>query len=112
MDERAFYISNLEVYVGKKPPGAFFVENSAKAVVEGLVQPIVNSGRNVSMDNWFTSLPPCQSLSLLDKKLTIVGTIKKNKREIPHKFVTGVIQEGSSIFGFQKTCGTLVSYTG
>lgn len=108
VDAKTFYTSNMEVYVGKQPEGQFAVENTGKAVVERLIEPIVNTGRNVTMDNWFTSLPLCQSL--LEKKLTVVGTIKKNKREIPKEFVEGKTRpEGSSMFGFHKD-GTLVSY--
>ena len=45
-----------------------------------------------------------------NKKLTLVGTMKQNKREIPHEFKPARQRdENSSIFGFTKDL-TLVSY--
>ncbi|KAH1021638.1 hypothetical protein HUJ04_011131 [Dendroctonus ponderosae] len=41
---------------------------------------------NLTTDNWFTSVPFVEHL-LRDHKLTLVGTIWKNKREIPKEFV-------------------------
>jgi len=38
------------------------------------------------MDNWFTSVPLTQKL-LADYKLTVIGTIKRNKREFPNEFI-------------------------
>lgn len=57
----------MEVYVERQPPGPFSAENTGKAVVERLAQPIANTGRNITMDNWYTSLPLCKSL--LEKKI-------------------------------------------
>lgn len=108
VDAKMFYTQNLEVYVGKQPDGPFANSNSGQAIVERMVEPIVNSGRNVTVDNWFTSIELCESL--LEKKLTVVGTIKKNKRQIPREFVEGKNRSvGSSMFGFHKN-GTLVSF--
>ena len=59
------------------------------------------------MYNWYTSYPLVKEL--LSKKLTIVGTLKKNKAEIPIQFLqTKNKSVYSSIFGFQKNM-TLVS---
>ncbi|XP_025412154.1 uncharacterized protein LOC112684720 [Sipha flava] len=51
------------------------MDNSGKNIFERLVRPICNSGRNVTMDNWFMSVSLAQEL--FGKKLTIVGTLKK-----------------------------------
>ncbi|KAB0803248.1 hypothetical protein PPYR_00218 [Photinus pyralis] len=72
--------------------------------------PISGTGRNVTCDNWFTSIP--LALELLQKhNLTLVGTLRKNKREIP-EFFSAKIKErriNTSMFGFTKDM-TLVSY--
>lgn len=74
-DSTKFYTLNMEIYVGKQPHGPFKMDISGKSIVERLVRPILNFGRNVTMDNWFTSIPLSQEL--LGKKLTMVGTLKK-----------------------------------
>ena len=55
-DAKCFYTCNIEVYVGQQPEGTFKVSNSPGAVVQRLYEPIKGTGRNVTMDNWFTSL--------------------------------------------------------
>ncbi|KAJ8930731.1 hypothetical protein NQ314_016437 [Rhamnusium bicolor] len=91
----------MEVYVGKQPDGPYVVDNSALSVVKRLITPIALSGRNVTIDNWFSSIPLASYL--LEQKLTMVGTIRKNKKELPEKFVVSKDREQySSLFGFQK----------
>lgn len=108
VDAKVFYTSRLEIYPGKQPVGPFTMDNRAESVVLRLSAPFLNSGRNITMDNYFTSIPLAQKL--LDKKTTLVGTIRKNKREIPPLFVnTRQRPVCSSIFGFSES-GVLVSY--
>lgn len=107
-DAKTFYTSAMEVYVGLQPDGPYRQDNSAKCVVERLCQSIYGSNRNVTTDNWFTSMPLADSLK--DKKLTLLGTMRKNKREIPPEMTQDNGRpEGSSIFAFQED-RTLVSY--
>lgn len=107
-DAKMYYTANLEVYVGKQPEGPFSTNNSALSVVERLCEPIQGTGRNLTTDNWFTSLELAESL--LKKKITLVGTIRKNKRCLPVEFTNNKSRPvGSSLFGFSKNC-TLVSY--
>jgi hypothetical protein len=83
----------------------------ASDVVCTLVQPISGQdrcGQNVTTDNFFTSVDLPNQLK--NKKLTLVGTMKQNKREIPQKFKPAVQRdENSYILGFIKDL-TLVSY--
>ncbi|GLV33243.1 hypothetical protein CBL_08411 [Carabus blaptoides fortunei] len=105
---RIWYILGMEAYVGKQPSGLYEVSNSPFDLVKRLVRPIEYNGRNVTVDNWFGSIPLTEHL--LTKNLTNVGTLRKNKMELPLNFV--VIknrEEKSSLFGFQKNA-TLVSY--
>ena len=74
---------------------------TATDIVKRLVSPIENSNKNVTTDNWYTNIPLLHYL--LEKKTTLLGTMKKNKREIPPKFLpTTARQPGESMFGFQK----------
>lgn len=108
-DSKLFYTSTMEVYVGKQPEGPFKVDNSPSAVVERLCQPIKGTGRNVTVDNWFTSISLLQHLKK-NYRLTLLGTIRKNKRELPLEFTNPSKRpEKSSMFAFHDDC-TLVSY--
>ena len=86
-DARKYYTCKMEVYAGKQPDGPFKVDNSSFAVVTRLISEISGSGRNVTFDNWYTSYPLVVSL-LHDHKLSAVGTLRKNKREIPDEFLS------------------------
>ncbi|XP_043529513.1 piggyBac transposable element-derived protein 4-like isoform X2 [Frieseomelitta varia] len=107
-DANSRYTFSMEIYVGIQPEGRYKVSNKVLDVVMRLVQHIEGSGRNVTGDNWFSSIPLAKCL--LDKKLSYVGTIRKNKKELPKEFVTTKNREPkSSIFGFQDEA-TIVSY--
>lgn len=82
-DARTWYVVAMEVYVGKQPDGPYELSNSPKDVVHRLIEPIINTGRNITADNWFTSIPLAEEL--LQKKLTLVGTLRKNKPQLPHE---------------------------
>jgi hypothetical protein len=55
-------------------------------VVLRLVKPYFNSGRNVTVDNFFTSLHLANELSA--NELTLVGTMSKARRETPEAIKT------------------------
>lgn len=85
------------------------MSNSVADVVKRVARPILNTGRNITMDNYFTSMP------LFDEfkntyKTTAVGTLRKNKEEIPPLFLSTKDRPmPSSIFGFGKD-KTILSY--
>jgi hypothetical protein len=82
VDSRIFYTQNLEIYAGKQPEGPYQLSNSPVDIVERMISPTSGSGRNMTVDNWFTSVPLAMKL-LKDHNLTLLGTIRKNKKEIP-----------------------------
>jgi hypothetical protein len=101
-------MTNAKIYLGKDSNEV--ARGLASDVVCTLVQPISGQdrgGRNVT-DNFFTSVDLANQLK--NKKWTLVGTLKQNKREIPQEFTPARQRdENSSIFGFTKDL-TLVSY--
>jgi len=106
-----FYTSNLEIYAGVQPDGPFKLDNSASSVVKRLVQTFRNTGRNITTDNWFTSVPLAIDL-FNNYKLTLVGTIRKNKRQLPIEFTSTKNRPiYTSYFGFSEEKVTIVSYT-
>ncbi|KAJ8926975.1 hypothetical protein NQ314_020616 [Rhamnusium bicolor] len=72
-DAKMYYTMNLEVYVGQ-PDGPYKVTNSPNCIVERLCDPIKGSGRNLTINNWFTSIPLVEKL-YKDYTLMVTGTI-------------------------------------
>ena len=70
-DAKSFYTSNLEIYCGKKPDGPFSASNTPTDIVKRLVTPIENTNRNLTIDNWYTSVPLADYL--LTKRITVLG---------------------------------------
>lgn len=113
VDAEKFYVYNAYIYFGKGADGFGLPEAEKKLAVPTqsvlrLVKPIENTNRNVTADNWFSSVPLAELL--LKKGLTYLGTLKKNKREIPPEFQPHKTRAiNSSIYGFTKDL-TLLSY--
>ncbi|XP_045454224.1 piggyBac transposable element-derived protein 4-like [Melitaea cinxia] len=105
-DAKTAYMLKAIVYVGQTnaPPNLSIPEYY---VVE-LSRPIERSRRNITMDNWFTSIPLAKKL--LEKDLTLVGTTRKNKSEIPQSFLelTGR-EQNTALFAYDGAL-TLLSY--
>ncbi|KAJ3646387.1 hypothetical protein Zmor_005897 [Zophobas morio] len=109
VDAKTKYTLTLEPYVGLQPEGLYRKNNDPASIVLRLIAPISGSGRNVTCDNWFTSF---NLIATLREKhnLTYVGTVRKNKKELPLEFVnTKTRPVASSMFGFQEGT-TIVSY--
>ncbi|CAH2107935.1 unnamed protein product [Euphydryas editha] len=83
-------------------------KNVGERVVKDLVAPYKGSGRNITMDNYFTSLPLAKFL--LSWNLIIVGTLKNNKAYIPPAMAASKTREQlSTVFGFHEKV-TMCSY--
>ncbi|XP_031327398.1 piggyBac transposable element-derived protein 4-like [Photinus pyralis] len=99
------YCKNLQVYLGKQ--GNTPERDQGRRVVLDLVS-VLSPGHGITTDNFFTSLELVEDL--LDKKMTLCGTLRKNKTCIPPEFMPTRKREiYSSIFGFQPEI-TMVSY--
>lgn len=108
-DNSTKYMVDARLYMGK---GSVPTNRSAaEFFVEELVISIENTNRNITMDNWFTSVPLVQKL-FIEKGLTVVGTIKRNKPEFPSEFTDKKYKKrkvGTSLFLFRDGM-TAVSY--
>ena len=104
-DSKNAYLFNCEIYTGKKNDNR--EKNQGENVVKTLTMPIYKSGRNVTMDNFFTTLN--LSRYLLEQNITIIGTVKKNKTFLPKNFQSNIGEAGECKFIFQDEA-TLVKY--
>jgi len=81
-DVKTHYMLQAEVYTGARGVKAERNTLSVPAqTVLRMVNPFTNTNRNVTADNWYTSIEVVDKLKKIG--LTYVGTIKKNKRQIP-----------------------------
>lgn len=82
-DAKTAFVLDAEVYIGKdSTPRNVPV---AQYYCDKLTSSFQGTNRNLTMDNWFTSVETAKIL--LDKKITVVGTLRKNKKEIPPLFL-------------------------
>ena len=109
VDAKMFYTCNLEIYPGRQPEGPFQMSNKSTDVVDRLVTPLSKSGRNICADNWFSDVSLLHDLSK-KHKLSYVGTLRKNKWQIP-KEMKNIRNRpnNSSVFAHNRD-GTIVSY--
>ncbi|XP_039298345.1 uncharacterized protein LOC120354770 [Nilaparvata lugens] len=93
------YTMKMEIYAGKQPAGPYCLSNKPTDVVRRMVEPIVGTGRNITADNWFTDVDLVDELR--KKKLSYVGTLRKNKSALPPDFVNVKgRKQYSSMFAF------------
>ncbi|XP_042156473.1 uncharacterized protein LOC121839945 [Oncorhynchus tshawytscha] len=104
-DAKSSYAWKMQVYTGKAAGGGP-EKNQGMRVVLDLTTGL--SGRNVTCDNFFTSYDLGQRL--LERNLTMVGTVRRNKAELPPALLESRGRQVlSSRFAFTPTA-TLVSY--
>lgn len=112
-DSKTSYLLNAYIYTGKGSDGktlsqheqTFSVPTQATLQV---CKPILGSNRNVTADNWFTSIEVMDEL--LKRKVTYVGTVKKDKKMIPEELLPDSQRPVSSaLYGFRGPF-TLVSF--
>nr|XP_022911031.1 uncharacterized protein LOC111422056 [Onthophagus taurus] len=107
------YLYNAYLYTGKNSDGNGLTHEERKLLVPTqcvlrLAKPIMTTNRNITADNYFSSIEVCIELRI--NGLTYVGTLKKkNKREIPSEFLDKKRQVHSTMYGFTKEL-TLLSY--
>lgn len=75
------YVLRMEVYAGK-PQNSTSISRGPQGIVKRLVDPIKNSGRNVTTDRYYTSVELAEDL-YKDFGLTLVGTLQQNRKHIP-----------------------------
>ena len=70
------------------------IENTLKQLVIDLEKHVNLSGRNISCDKLYSSIPLAKGL--LEKIISIIGTIQANRKEIPQELKTCASRETGS----------------
>ena len=83
-DSDSLYMYDILPYAGKAAdPDPSLHITGASNMVRHMASSIEGSGRNITMDRFFTGVELAEEL--LEKKLTVVGTIQKSRRHIPEE---------------------------
>nr|CAH7755012.1 unnamed protein product [Callosobruchus chinensis]CAH7763352.1 unnamed protein product [Callosobruchus chinensis] len=105
-DARTGYLHNAYIYAGKDTDGMGLSDQERRlakptqAVIR-LVKHLYNTNRNVTCDNWYGSIELAEHLK--KNNLTVVGTVRKNKKEIPPELLPCRDREvGDALYGFTK----------
>lgn len=106
VDSESRYLLNFNIYLGKE--GDQITKGLGEKVVLELSSPINRTGRNITCDNFFTS--KALALKLWENGLTLVGTIRANRRELPSAALPNKTREVHSTEFFFSEFVTLVSY--
>ena len=83
VDVETKYVSNIDVYLGAQKKEHRDGVPLAKSVVVDLCKHIKGKGYNITCDNISTSLPVAEKLAR--DKLSILGTMRKNRRKLRKK---------------------------
>lgn len=107
-DAKTHYLYNAFIYTGKTETNRRDGLSIPTQTVLTLTDPVKGTHRNITGDNWFSSIELVDKLK--ENGLTYVGTVRKNKREVPPEFLPHKTRPiGSTLFGFTND-KTLVSY--
>lgn len=105
-DSATSFPLNGQVCLGKQQGGQREIDQGKRVIHD--IKPWYRSGRNIVADNFFCSIPLAEEL--LHEQLTLVGTVRRNKPEIPVEMQPSRSRpEKSSLFAFSGNL-TLVSY--
>lgn len=108
VDVASSYLIDTLIYLGKSNEKSSRTAKVGETIVKNLLEPFYFSGRMVTADNFFSTVPLAEFL--FTKTISYTGTLKSNKREIPREFLANNERKlETSIFGFNKSL-TLVSY--
>ena len=84
------YTYTAHVYSGKpeNQTGPFYIQGVTETVqylVSKMLEKNEVTGRNISMDRLYTSIPLAEWL--LERKITMVGTLQSNRKGIPEEIL-------------------------
>jgi hypothetical protein len=109
VDVETSYCLDSIPYLGKVDKNSKNAKNVGETVVLDLVARFFHSSRVVTMDNFFSSISLAKKLFL--KQIQMIGTLRRNKKEIPIEFQPSKKKRVfSSQFAFHEHL-TLVEYT-
>ena len=105
-DARNAYFINGQIYTGKD--GTSPERNQGERIVRDLSNKFLDKGRNITCDNFFTTMSLAKYLQ--SRKTTLVGTVRKTRTFLPSE-VCGNSSKVGTEFIFHDKKVTIVRYT-
>lgn len=93
MNSGGGYTHNISIYCGKKDPNA--PKTTPHDVVLNLCGGLLNAGRTIYADNFYTSL--ALATKLYSEKTHLVGTLRKNRKGLPKNVVDTKLNKGDIV---------------
>lgn len=87
------YTWRTKIYAGKQPSRDAPV---ADTVVLELMEGLLNKGRQLCVDNWYSSIGLAKKL--LKKKTNLIGTLRRNRKGIPIAIKERKLKRGEIIY--------------
>lgn len=78
------YVYNTTIYAGKQTAADDVNVGKSGAIVLKLLDPILNNGHQLFIDNWYTSLKLL--VNLMTKNTSACGTVRRDRGEFPSSF--------------------------
>nr|CAH7755187.1 unnamed protein product [Callosobruchus chinensis] len=97
------YTWNIRIYAGKESNE--YGSSVATNVVIKLSEGLLNSGRTIVADNYYTSLELANIL--LDKQTHYIGTLRSNRRGNPREVIEKKLKKGE-VFGLENERGICI----
>lgn len=70
-------------------------DGMSSEVVLTLCETYLDSGRTISTDNYYTSLPLAEAL--LQRRTHLVGTLRSNRKGLPREVCGARLQKGATV---------------
>lgn len=86
------YTYTAKIYCGKEKVDG---QPVAQKVVMEMLNPLLDSGRTLFIDNWYTSVDLAESLQ--NRSTHVVGTLRKNRKKLPKSVVQAKLKKGEII---------------
>lgn len=87
-----FYTLQYKIYAGKE---ADIGQSVSTKVVMQLMEPYLDEGRCLFIDNWYTSIDLAEKL--LDRKTHVVGTLRANRKRNPTEVIKKKLVRGGVV---------------
>lgn len=88
----SFYTLQYKIYAGKE---AVIGQSVSTKVVMDLMEPYLDEGRCLFVDNWYTSIDLAEKL--LDRNTHLVGTLRANRKRNPKVVIKKKLARGGVV---------------
>nr|CAH7715369.1 unnamed protein product [Callosobruchus chinensis]CAH7730930.1 unnamed protein product [Callosobruchus chinensis] len=86
------YTNKIKIYCGKEKVNG---QPVAERVVMEMIEPLLDEGRTLITDNWYTSVNLAETLQT--RSTHLIGTLRKNRKNLPKDVVEAKLKKGEIV---------------